>query len=228
MVGIWIVLRCICVPNLEIVTSIGGELWYGQAQNGVNFDFEVKFYLEGHGQSTPQIIGILTKVFYTYGPNLMILAWMGNELWSGQAWWRTDWRTDRRRQRQYLEGQNWPRVKIQLIEADWCIYETIFGSDNGLGPERCQAIMQTNGGIGPLGTNFNEILIEIYIFWFKKMHLKMLSAKWDSILFWPQCVKSPSRVNVKGQLVWPPLVSSSTMYGFTALAGQTLGAHVPW
>ena len=41
------VLRCIFVQNLEIVTSIGGELWHGQAQNGVNFDFEVKFDLEG-------------------------------------------------------------------------------------------------------------------------------------------------------------------------------------
>ena len=40
-----------------------------QAQTGVNFDFEVKFDLEGQGQSTPKTIGILTKVFYTYGPN---------------------------------------------------------------------------------------------------------------------------------------------------------------
>ena len=38
------------VPNLEIVTSIGGELWHGSAQNGVNFDFEVKFDFEGQGQ----------------------------------------------------------------------------------------------------------------------------------------------------------------------------------
>ena len=45
-----------------------------QAQTGVNFDFKVKFDLEGQGQSTPKAIGILTKVFYTYGPNLVILA----------------------------------------------------------------------------------------------------------------------------------------------------------
>ena len=67
-------LRCIFVPNLEIVTSIGGELWHGQAQNGVNFDFEVTFDLEGQCQSPPKTIGILTKVFYIYGPNLVILA----------------------------------------------------------------------------------------------------------------------------------------------------------
>ena len=43
---------------------------------------------------------------------------------------------------------------------------TIIGSDNGLSPERRQAIIWTNAGIlliGPLGTNFSEILIEILI-----------------------------------------------------------------
>ena len=58
---------------------------------------------------------------------------------------------------------------------------TIIGSDNGLSPGRRQAIIWTNDGIlliGPLGTNFNETLIEIHTFSFKKMHLKMSSAKW--------------------------------------------------
>ena len=32
--------------------------------------------------------------------------------------------------------------------------------------------------IGPLGTNFIEIVIGIQAFSFKKMHLKMSSAKW--------------------------------------------------
>ena len=74
LVGIWTVLQCIFVPNLEIVTSIGGELWHGQAQNGVNFDFGVQFDLEGHNQLSHKTIGILTKVFYISGPNLVILA----------------------------------------------------------------------------------------------------------------------------------------------------------
>ena len=72
----------------------GDELLHRQAQNGVNFDFEVKFDLEGHDQSPPKTIGILTKVFYTYGPNLVILAWTGDELSRGQTCGRTDWRTD--------------------------------------------------------------------------------------------------------------------------------------
>ena len=40
---------------------------------------------------------------------------------------------------------------------------------------------RTNAGIlliGPLGINFSEIVIEIYIFSFKKMHLKMSYGKW--------------------------------------------------
>ena len=32
--------------------------------------------------------------------------------------------------------------------------------------------------IEPLGTNFNEILIEIYTFSFKKLHFKMSYGKW--------------------------------------------------
>ena len=46
-------LRCFFVLNLEIVTKIDGDLWHGQAQNGVNFDFEVKFDVEGQCQSPP-------------------------------------------------------------------------------------------------------------------------------------------------------------------------------
>ena len=58
---------------------------------------------------------------------------------------------------------------------------TIIGSDNGLSPGRRQTIIWTSAGIvsiGPLGTNFSEILIGIQTFSFKKMHLNMSSAKW--------------------------------------------------
>ena len=57
---------------------------------------------------------------------------------------------------------------------------TTIGSDNGSSPERRQAIIWTNAGIlliGPLGTNFSEILIEIQTFSWKKIRLKMSSAK---------------------------------------------------
>ena len=62
----------------------------------------------------------------------------------------------------------------------------IFGSDNGLLPSWRQAIIWTNAGIlliWPLGTNFSEILIEIYIFFFMNIHLKLSSGIW-----WPFCL----------------------------------------
>ena len=66
--------------------------------------------------------------------------------------------------------------------ADICASKLpTIGSDNGLSPGRRQAIILTNAGIllnGPLWTNFSEILIEISTFSFKKMRLKVSSAKW--------------------------------------------------
>ena len=67
---------------------------------------------------------------------------------------------------------------------------TIIGSDNGLSPTRRLAIIWTNAGIlliGPLGTNFSEILISIQTFSFKKMHLKMSSAKWRPFVWASMC-----------------------------------------
>ena len=51
----------------------------------------------------------------------------------------------------------------------------IIGSDNSLSPGRRQAIIWTNAGmllIGPLGTNFNDILIEIHTYSSRKPILK--------------------------------------------------------
>ena len=63
-----------------------------------------------------------------------------------------------------------------------CVFNlTIIGSDNGLSPSRRQAIIWTNDGIlliEPLGTKFSEILIAIQTFSFKKIYLKISSAKW--------------------------------------------------
>ena len=63
-----------------------------------------------------------------------------------------------------------------------CVSElTIIGSDNGLSPGRRQAIIWTIAGIsliGPFGTNFSEIIIEIPTFSLTKMRLNVSSAKW--------------------------------------------------
>ena len=71
---------------------------------------------------------------------------------------------------------NWGRVTHMRVDN-----LTIIGSDNGLSPDRCQAINWSNAAIlliGPLGTNFSEILIKILTFSFKKMRLRVSSAKW--------------------------------------------------
>ena len=71
---------------------------------------------------------------------------------------------------------HWGRVTHICVSKS-----TITGSDNGLSPDRRQAIIWTNAGIlliGPLGTNFSENLMEILTFLFTKMRLKVSSAKW--------------------------------------------------
>ena len=58
---------------------------------------------------------------------------------------------------------------------------SIICSDNGMLPGRHQAIIWTNVGIlliRTLETKFSEILSKIHAFSFKKMHLKIMSAKW--------------------------------------------------
>ena len=74
------------------------------------------------------------------------------------------------------QGCHWGRV------THICVSKlTIIGSDNGLSPGRRQAVIWTNAGIlliGPLGTNFSEISIEILTFSFNKMRIKVSSAKW--------------------------------------------------
>ena len=83
-----------------------------------------------------------------------------------------------------LEGAiHWGRV------THICVSKlTIIGSDNGLSPGRRQAIIWSHARIlliRPLGTRFSEILIEMFIFSFKKMHLKMSSGNWRSFCLGP-------------------------------------------
>ena len=93
-----------------------------------------------------------------------------------------------------------------------CVHKfTIIGSDNGLSPGRRQAIIWTNAGIlltGHLGAKFSEILIKIYTFSFKKMHMKMSSGKWrpfclglnvlNAVCCWRPCWFKHHSFNHKG------------------------------
>ena len=74
---------------------------------------------------------------------------------------------------------------------------TTFASDNDFSFDRRQVIIWTNAGIsfcGPLGTHLSEILIDILIFSFKQMRLKVPSAKW-----WRFCLGCDV-------LIWPPSI----------------------
>ena len=114
-IGILTKAFCTSGPNLVFLAQTGDELSHGKAQNRVNFEFEVKFDLEGQGQSPPKTIGILTMVFYTFGPDLAILAWTGPELSRGQASdWRTDWHTHTRTHTHRRRRWQYPKAKTGL------------------------------------------------------------------------------------------------------------------
>ena len=100
---------------------------------------------------------------------------------------------------------HWSRVTHTCI----CVSKlTIIGSDKGLSPDRREAIIWTNAGIllvGPLRTNFSEILIKIHNFSLWKIHFKM-SGKWR-----PSCLG----LNVLNDWYWNSIahytsISSST------------------
>ena len=83
---------------------------------------------------------------------------------------------------------------------------TIIGSYNGLSPDRRQAIIWTNAGlllIGPLGTNFSEILIEIQHFHSRKCIWKCRLQNGGHFVSAPMCywpsppgiIRTPNRKN---------------------------------
>ena len=80
------------------------------------------------------------------------------------------------------QAYNWYQLHHSDRVTHICVNKlTFIGEDNGLLAGRRQSIFWTNAGImliGPVGTKFNEMLIEIPVFSFTKRHLKMSSGKW--------------------------------------------------
>ena len=80
------------------------------------------------------------------------------------------------------------RCTVEAFKNHWsrvthiCVSKIIIiGSDSALSPGRHQAIIWTNAGIsiiGPVGINFDGILIKTVTISFNKMYLKMSSEKW--------------------------------------------------
>ena len=103
-----------------------------------------------------------------------------------QADRQTDRQANRQTVRQTDRHRCWVGVNCDLTHrgrvTHICIGKlTIIGSDNGLSPGRRQVIIWTNTGIlliWRLEIDFNEVLIEMYIFSLKKMQLRLSSAKW--------------------------------------------------
>ena len=96
-------------------------------------------------------------------------------------------------------------ITYQLSHWCWvthiCVSElAIIDSDNGLSPERRKATIWTSAGIfliGPLRTNVSEISIAVQTFSFKKMHLKMSSAKWRPLFLGPNvCTREQEGMQV--------------------------------
>ena len=116
-------------------------------------------------------IFLATHQHESYSPKTVAISPTGPWTTSNCLWWRT------KACHVYTYAiTHWGRV------AHICVGKQItIGSDNGLSPERRQAIIWIISKIsliGTLRTNFSQILSEIHTFSLKKMHLKMSSAKW--------------------------------------------------
>ena len=113
-------LSCIFNPNLVILAWRADELWGGQAQNEVIFDFQVKFDLESQSSIIPKNNRDLNQGL------LHLCSKFGDS--SLNEWWvivrtspwliHTHKHTDTQTQATTIpKGQNWPRVKTPLR---WC------------------------------------------------------------------------------------------------------------
>ena len=105
----------------------------------------------------------------------------------------------------------------------------IIASDNGLSSGRRQATIRTNAVIlliGPLETNFSLILIEIHIFYFKKMHFKA-SGKWRPFCLGLSLLKTfLPLTDGSMKLYFVLMVWQSSCH--LAVCPQTWSVRLPW
>ena len=127
---------CTSGPNLVILAWMDGELWCGQAQNGVNLDFQVKFDLEGQGRSVHNRDlnqGLLHLCSKFGDPSLN-----GSRVIARTSKWLTHTQTDAHTQTQATtipEGQNWPLVKMIMNCLEWS--ETCQNAMKNMSGETC-------------------------------------------------------------------------------------------
>ena len=88
-------------PNRMILARTILELSHGKSEIRLKQNIQVKFDIEGQGQSPPKTIGLYSKVFCIFSSKLDDSS--SNEcLVITRTKWMIDGRTHRRRQRQYL------------------------------------------------------------------------------------------------------------------------------
>ena len=105
---------------------------------------------------------------------------------------------------------------------------TIIGSDNGLSPSWRKAIIWTNAGIlliRPVRPNFIEISIEIHIFSFKKMHLKISSAKWRTFCLSLNAIIRPSLRPVSLMIFCPKFKFYGNLPCCNSVAGHLIATN---
>ena len=111
----WIltVVRYIFGSNLKILTWIGGEFLHGQAQNGVNFYYKLNLALKVK-VNQPKTIGILTKVFCIFCPNLVVLV----QGWHRHTLTHTDAGNNNTRRPKLASDKKWVTIILFLFQDE--------------------------------------------------------------------------------------------------------------
>ena len=157
------------ISRWSIVSPFPEASWYGNA-------FHIIYLREANPRDSP----LHWSVMRSFGVDL-------NRMLNKHSCCRlfeTRWHPYDATVRNFLQcGNMYLYPKNYLIEAEWLICASVatIGSDEGLSSGWRQAIIWTNAGIllfRNLGTNYSELLIEICIFSFNIMQLKMSSVKW--------------------------------------------------
>ena len=122
----WILTKVVCTSglNLVVLAWTGDVLSRGQAQNVVNFDFEVKFDLEGQGQSTQNnrdldqgLLHLWSKFGDPSWHGWWVIARTSSRLTHGRTHTQTDAGNDNTRRPKLASGKT---LSTLLAYYEWC------------------------------------------------------------------------------------------------------------
>ena len=104
-----------------------------------------------------------------------------------------------------LKIRQWgDRLIFNSLRTHICVNKlTIIGSDNGLSPGQCQAIIWTNAGIVLIwtsGTNFSEIFKRNSCIFIHENAFENVICEMAAILSWPRCVYTGIPILVRRHL----------------------------